>query len=216
MIVTQKKSPEEILKTLQNYKRVFLVGCGECATTCHSGGEKEVLDMKSYLESQGKKVTSWVVPDAPCISAQIKTAFAKNMAALRESEAILVMACGLGTQSVKENDRLGLEVLPALNSMFGSLMDSKGNLCEVCSNCGECILDQTGCVCPITRCSKGLLNGPCGGVIKGKCEVDRDRDCAWVLIYRELEKKGQLGKIKSISGPKDFSKTIRPHKISVS
>ena len=216
MIVTEKKPPEDISKMLNKYQRIFLVGCGECSATCHTGGEKEVLEMKAYLESQGKKVTAWAVPNAPCIAAQTKAAFAKNMPALKESEAILVMACGLGTQSVKENDRFGLDVLPALNSMFGTLMDQKGDFYEVCSNCGECVLDQTGCICPITRCSKGLLNGPCGGVIKGKCEVDRDRDCAWVLIYRELEKRGQLDKIRSVLKPKDYSKAARPHKIIMS
>ena len=216
MIVTQRKPLEEILNTLKDQNKVFLVGCGECSTTCHTGGEKEVLEMKQFLEAQGKKVTGWVIPNAPCIAAQTKTAFAQNMPALKDTQAILVMSCGLGVQSVKENDRLKLEVFPALNSMFGTLMDARGNFHEVCSNCGDCVLDKTGCICPITRCSKGLLNGPCGGVIKGKCEVDRDRDCAWVLIYKELERKGQLDKMKAISGPKDYSPTTKPHKVLVS
>lgn len=213
MIVTERKPLEEILKSLEKHAKVFLIGCGECSTTCHTGGEKEVLQMKQYLESQGKKVTGWVVPNAPCIAAQTKTAFAKELPALKESQAILVLSCGLGVQSVKQCDRFGLEVFPALNSMFGTLMDAKGNFCEVCSNCGECVLAMTGCICPITRCPKGLLNGPCGGVIKGKCEVDRERDCAWVLIYQELEKKGQLDKIKTICKPKDYSKTTKPQKV---
>ncbi|MDO8749316.1 MAG: methylenetetrahydrofolate reductase C-terminal domain-containing protein [Candidatus Omnitrophota bacterium] len=216
MIVTQRKPLEEILSILKDQNKVFLVGCGECSTTCHTGGEKEVLEMKQFLEAQGKKVTGWVIPNAPCIAAQTKTAFAQNMPALKDTQAILVMSCGLGVQSVKENDRLKLEVFPALNSMFGTLMDSKGSFYEVCSNCGDCVLDKTGCICPITRCSKGLLNGPCGGVIKGKCEVDRDRDCAWVLIYKELERKGQLDKMKALSAPKDYSKTTKPHKVLVS
>ena len=215
MIVTQRKPLEEVLNILKDQNKVFLVGCGECSTTCHTGGEKEVLEMKQLLEAQGKKVTGWVIPNAPCIAAQTKTAFAQNMPALRDTQAILVMSCGLGVQSVKENDRLKLEVFPALNSMFGTLMDARGNFQEVCSNCGECVLDKTGCICPITRCSKGLLNGPCGGVIKGKCEVDRDRDCAWVLIYKELERKGQLDKMKALSAPKDYSKTTKPHKALV-
>ena len=143
MIVTQKKSQEEILKMLSKHSKVFLIGCGECSTTCHTGGEKEVLEMKQCLESQGKKVTGWVIPNAPCIAAQTKAGFAQNMPALRDTQAILVLSCGLGVQSVKENDRFGLEVLPALNSMFGTLMDAKGNFHEVCSNCGECVLDQT-------------------------------------------------------------------------
>lgn len=216
MIVTQRKPLEEILNILKGQNNVFLVGCGECSTTCHTGGEKEVLEMKQFLEAQGKKVTGWVIPNAPCIAAQTKTAFAQNMPALKDTQAILVMSCGLGVQSVKENDRLKLEVFPALNSMFGTLMDSKGSFYEVCSNCGECVLDKTGCICPITRCSKGLLNGPCGGVIKGKCEVDRNRDCAWVLIYKELERKGQLDKMRALSAPKDYSKTTKPHKVLTS
>jgi len=216
MIVTQRKPSEEILNILKDQNKVFLIGCGECSTTCHTGGEKEVLEMKQFLEAQGKKVTGWVIPNAPCIAAQTKTAFAQNMPALKDTQAMLVMSCGLGVQSVKENDRLKLEVFPALNSMFGTLMDSKGSFYEVCSNCGDCVLDKTGCICPITRCSKGLLNGPCGGVIKGKCEVDRDRDCAWVLIYKELERKGQLDKMKALSAPKDYSKTTKPHKVLTS
>lgn len=215
MIVTQKKPQEEILNMLKKQDKVFLIGCGECSTTCHTGGEKEVLEMKQWLESQGKKVTGWVIPNAPCIAAQTKAGFAQNMPALRDTQAILVLSCGLGVQSVKENDRFGLEVLPALNSMFGTLMDAKGNFHEVCSNCGECVLDQTGCICPITRCPKGLLNGPCGGVMKGKCEVDRTRDCAWVLIYKELEKKGQLDKMKALSQAKDYGKAGKPHKVLV-
>lgn len=215
MIVTERKPLEEISEVLKGHKKVFLIGCGECSTTCHTGGEKEVLEMQAYLESQGKKVTGWNIPNAPCIAAQTKAAFARNMAALKDSDAILVMSCGLGVQSVKQNDRFGLAVYPALNSMFGTLMDAKGSFYEVCSNCGDCVLDQTGCICPVTRCSKGLLNGPCGGVIKGKCEVDRSRDCAWVLIYQELEKKGQLDKMKAISGPRNYSKSTKPHKVLV-
>ena len=215
MIVTKRKPLEEITGFLKGQDKVFIVGCGECSTTCHTGGEKEVVEMKQYLESQGKKVTGWVIPNAPCIAAQTKTAFAQNMPALKDTQAILVMSCGLGVQSVKACDRMGVEVLPACDSLFGTLMDAKGNFHEVCSNCGECVLDKTGCICPITRCPKGLLNGPCGGVIKGKCEVDRERDCAWVLIYKELEKKGQLDKIKELSKPKDYSKTTKPHKMLV-
>jgi hypothetical protein len=215
MIVTQKKPLEEVINSLKGKEKVFLIGCGECSTTCQTGGEKEVLEMKQHLESQGKKVTGWVIPNAPCIAAQVKTAFAKNIPALKDSQAILVLSCGLGAQSVKENERFGLAVVPALNSMFGTLVDAKGNFYEACSNCGECVLSQTGCICPITRCPKGLLNGPCGGVIKGKCEVDRNRDCAWVLIYQELEKRKELEKMKLISKPKDYGKTVKPQKVLV-
>ena len=101
-------------------------------------------------------------PSAPCIASQIKAELAKNLKILREAEAVVVLACGLGVQSLKENDRLGLAVLPGCNSLFGAVMDSQGVFHEKCSLCGECLLDITAGICPLTLCAKGLLNGPCG------------------------------------------------------
>lgn len=213
MIITEQKPFSEIIESLKKYQKIFLVGCGECATTCKTGGEAELLKMKMLLEEQGKTVSGMCIPGAPCVASQIKTESAKNIKALKEAEAILVLACGLGVQSVKENDRLGLVVLPACNTLFGAVMDAQGNFYEKCSLCGECVLDITGGVCPITLCAKGLLNGPCGGMDKGKCEVDKDKDCAWVLIYKELEKRKKLDDLKKIQAPKDFKKTTKPRKL---
>jgi hypothetical protein len=169
--------------------------------------------MQQELEKHGKTILGICIPDAPCVASQIKTEFAKNMKALKEAEAILVLACGLGVQSVKDNDRIGLAVLPGCNTLFGAVMDAQGNFYEKCSLCGECVLDITGGICPLTLCPKGLLNGPCGGVDRGKCEVDKDKDCAWVLIYKELEKKKKLNNLKEIQPAKDFKKTTKPHKL---
>lgn len=213
MIITEQKTIAEIIDSLKDYTKIFLVGCGECAATCKTGGEPELAKMKQLLEEAGKMVLGMCIPSAPCIAAQIKTELAKNIKALREAEAILVLACGLGVQSVKDNDRIGLTVLPACNTLFGAVLDSQGNFYEKCSMCGECVLDITGGICPITLCAKGLLNGPCGGVDKGKCEVDKDRDCAWVLIYKELEKKKKLATLKEIQPAKDFKKLTKPHKL---
>jgi len=213
MIITTQKSPEAILKSLQGYQKIFLVGCGECAATAKTGGEPELAAMKQQLQAAGKTVTGACMPSAPCLASQIKTELAKNMQALRQSEAILVLACGLGVQSVKDNDRLGLVVLPACDTICAAVMDAKGDFYEKCSLCGECVLEITAGICPITLCSKGLLNGPCGGMDKGKCEVDKDKDCAWVLIYKELEKKGKLATLKEIQGAKDFKKSTKPHKL---
>jgi hypothetical protein len=215
MIITEQKPFQEILESLKEYTKIFLVGCGECATTSKTGGEDELLKMKAQLETHGKTVLGMCIPSAPCVASQIKTELAKNMKALREAEAILVLACGLGAQSVKDNDRLGLVVLPGCNTLFGAVMDAQGNFYEKCSLCGECVLDVTGGICPITLCPKGLLNGPCGGMDKGKCEVDKDEDCAWVLIYKELEKRKKLDELKKIQEPKDFKKTTKPHKLIV-
>jgi ferredoxin len=213
MIITEQKPLEEIVKSLKVFNKVFLVGCGECATTCKTGGEAELLKIKELLQAQGKTVTGMCIPKAPCVASQIKTELAKNIKVLKDSEAVLILACGLGVQSVKDNDRMNLAVLPGCNSLCGALMDAKGDFYEKCSLCGECVLDFSAGICPITLCSKGLLNGPCGGMDKGKCEVDKDKDCAWVLIYRELEKKGRLPELKEIRAPKDFQKSNKPHKL---
>ena len=213
MIVTEQKALADILRSLEGCNKVFLVGCGECSATCQTGGEPEVSLMKAELQKHSKTVVGVCIPDAPCIAAKLKTELAKNIPALRQAEAILVLACGLGVQSVKDNDRLGLAVLPALHTVFGAVMDAKGDFYEKCSLCGDCVLDVTGGICPATLCAKGLLNGPCGGTNKGKCEVDRDRDCAWVLIYNELAKKNKLDKIRVIQRAKDHKKSGRPHKL---
>lgn len=213
MIVTEQKPLPEIIESLKGCAKIFLVGCGECATTCKTGGEPELNKIKADLEAAGKTVLGMCIPSAPCIAAQIKTELAKNIKTLRGADAILVLACGLGVQSVKDNDRTGIRVVPSCNTLFGATLDAQGNLYEKCSMCGECVLAVTGGICPVTLCPKGLLNGPCGGMNKGKCETDKERDCAWVLIYKEAEKKNRMEDFKKIQGPKNFKKGLKPQKI---
>ena len=211
MIITEQKSIKEIIDSLREYRKIFLIGCGECSTTCKTGGEDEVLQMKKLLEENDKVVTGFAIPKAPCIASQVKIELAKSMKALRDSEAILVLACGLGVQSIKDNDRLGLVIMPACDTQFLGIVDAKGDLYERCSACGECVLGVTAGICPITLCPKGLLNGPCGGMDKGKCEVDKEKDCAWVLIYKELQQQNHSQEFNKIRQPKDFKKMVRPH-----
>ena len=213
MIISQQKPLEELLFSLEGYKKIFLVGCGECATACKSGGELEIAKMQQELETAGKVITGSCIPSAPCIAAKLKTELAKNIKVLRQSEAALILACGLGVQSFKDNDRLDLAVLPALDTLFGAVLDAQGNFFEKCSMCAECVLNVTAGICPITLCPKSLLNGPCGGVNQCKCEVDNQRDCAWVLIYKELDKNKKLTSLKEIRKPKNFEKSARPHKL---
>ncbi|MDD5465632.1 MAG: methylenetetrahydrofolate reductase C-terminal domain-containing protein [Candidatus Omnitrophica bacterium] len=215
MIISRQKPLDKLLSGLKGYNKIFLIGCGECATTCKSGGEEEIFKMKKDLEKAGKIITGFCIPSAPCVAAKLKTELAKNLKTLRQSEAVLVLACGLGVQSFKDNDRIGLAVFPACDTIFGAVMDAQGNFFEKCSMCAECVLDETAGICPITLCPKGLLNGPCGGMNKGKCEVDNERDCAWVLIYKELEKNKKLESLKEIRGPKDFKKSMKPHKLTM-
>lgn len=216
MIVSRQKPQDEILELLGDYQRIFLVGCGECAATCKSGGKDEVIAMQKVLKEKGKFITGTCVPEAPCIAAQAKAELAKNSKAIREAEAVLVLSCGLGVQSIKDNERVGLSVLPGCDTLFGAVTDGRGDFYEKCSMCGECVLGFTLGICPITLCPKGLLNGPCGGMNKGKCEVDKDKDCAWVLIYRELEKKKALANMRKIREPKDYKRSTRPRRLAVS
>ncbi|PIQ87945.1 MAG: 5,10-methylenetetrahydrofolate reductase, partial [Candidatus Omnitrophica bacterium CG11_big_fil_rev_8_21_14_0_20_43_6] len=150
MIISQQKPWADLLSSLKGYSKIFLIGCGECATDCHSGGEPEVAKMQQLLEEAGKIITGSCIPSAPCVAAKLKTELAKNIKALRQSEAVLVLACGLGVQSVKDNDRLGLAVFPACDSLFGAVMDARGNFFEKCSMCAECVLAETAGICPIT------------------------------------------------------------------
>ncbi len=215
MIISQQKSLKDLLFSLKEYNKIFLVGCGECATACQSGGEPEIAKMQHQLEAAGKVITGSCIPSAPCVAAKLKTELAKNIKALTQSEAVLILACGLGVASFKDNDRLDLAVLPACDTLFGAVMDAQGNFFEKCSMCAECVLDSTEGICPITLCPKSLLNGPCGGVNQGKCEVGNQQDCAWVLIYRELDKKKKLALLKEIRAPRDFEKSARPHKLII-
>ncbi len=211
MIITEKKPSEELKESLKGYKRIFLIGCGECATACKTGGAAEILEAQKALEEMGKFITGTCIPQAPCLASQVKAELAKHSAALRESDAVLIFACGLGVQSVKDNSRLDLTVIPALDSVCGAVMDAKGSFIEKCSTCGECSLAQTAGICAVTLCPKGLANGPCGGVNKGKCELDPDKDCAWVLIYNELARKNRTKDMMSIRKARDFKKSVKPH-----
>lgn len=215
MIISKQKEIKDILKYLKDDKSIFLIGCGECSTTCKAGGEDEIKKIKGVLEKEGKVITGYAVPEAPCIAAKVKMELAKNKKAIESSDAILVMACGLGIQSVKENLRAAKRVHVGSDTLFMGALDSSGAFLEKCSACGDCVLELTALICPITRCPKSLLNGPCGGQDKGKCEVDKDRDCAWVLIYNELKKEGRLDLLKEIKPPKDYSKLTKPRQLKI-
>jgi hypothetical protein len=215
MIITEQKPLSEIMGSLAGKTKVFLVGCGDCAASCHTGGETQVAQMKKLLEQQGKTVTGMCVPDATCVAAKLKLATVKHMQAMRQAEAAVVLCCGLGVQSFKDNDRMNLAVVPGCNTMAGAVLDSQGNLWEKCAMCGQCVLGATAGICPVALCPKGILNGPCGGVNKGACELDPERDCAWVLIYKEAQKKNALEGLKKIQAPRDHKKAAKPHKLIV-
>lgn len=201
MIITRLKPEEEILGFLKEHRRIFIVGCGSCAEQCKTGGEEDVRAMSKKL---GEKVTGWVVPDETCNIPLVKRELRGCAGEIKDADAVLVMACGAGVSAVQE--AVKKRVYPALDTISLSNTLRQGDFVGRCSLCGECVLGETGGLCPVTLCPKGMLNGPCGGMGEGKCEVNPDEDCVWVKIY-------DLVKLKRIMGPKDYSKMQRSARI---
>jgi len=213
MIITEQKQYKDILKSLEGVDSVYIVGCGRCATSCETGGEEQVKAVAQKLRKDGKKVAGTHVVDAPCDERLVKKFSASEKAKIKKAKAVLVLACGAGAQTV--SDIIELPVYPALESLFLGKTKRHGEFYELCMMCGSCVLSETGGICPVARCSKHMLNGPCGGSNKGKCEVDPNLDCAWYLIFKRLEASGQLEKMKKIQTPKDYSAVIRPRKVEI-
>ena len=200
--ITAQKSFDEIETSLSEAEKIYLVGCGTCATMCHTGGKSEVLEMKDKLEAAGKQVTGWMVIPTAC-DELTRDALAESAKDIEAADCILVMTCAFGVQTVTLY--LDKPVYPALNTLFIGREESPGYFTEVCMQCGSCVLAQTAGICPLVRCAKSLLNGPCGGSVDGKCEIDPDTSCAWQMIYDRLAALGQLDKLEEIQPVKDWS-----------
>jgi len=213
MIITRKKPLEELLNALEGFNKLFLVGCGECSTVCQTGGETELEDMKQVLEENGKTVVGAYVARSACHILEVKRDLRQFKDKAKEADAFIGMSCGAGVQTLAEI--LKKPVFTSNDTMFLGNIKRFGQFSEFCSLCGNCILNETGGICPVTRCPKGLLNGPCGGMNKGKCEVDSDNDCVWVAIYNRMKETGRLDKLKESQAPKDYSTARGPrtHKI---
>lgn len=205
--ITRQKPFEETENQLRGFERVFIVGCGTCATMTATGGQEQVSEMKERLGASGKLVTGWTVIPTAC-DEMAEATMEENREALRYADCILVMACALGVQRLAST--MKQPVIPALDTLFIGLEESPGDFREVCSQCGRCVLGQTAGICPLTACHKGLLNGPCGGTNNGKCEVDKEKDCAWTLIYRRLEEQGRLDLMRAYQPARDFNVMPRP------
>ena len=212
IMITEQKPMEEVSQFLDKCHKVYLIGCGTCATTLHTGGKSEVLEMKRQLEDAGKKVANWMVIPTTC-DTLTKEALAENAGDIEAADCILVMSCAFGVQMVAlYSDK---PVYPALNTLFLGMEESPGRFTEICMQCGECVIGQYAGICPVTGCAKGLLCGPCGGSKGGKCEQEPEHDCVWILIYERLKKLGMLDKLKGFAAPKDYSKMKRPRQLEV-
>ena len=187
--ITRQKPFDEIAQLLGNFGRMYIVGCGTCTTMTRTGGREEVLAMKERLQSLGKMATGWTVIPTAC-DEMTEVTLRENNKAIQNASCILAMTCALGVHKVSLY--IDKPVIPALDTLFIGVEERPGDFREVCAQCGQCILGDTAGICPITACHKHLLNGPCGGTNKGKCEVDKEKDCAWTLIYQRLKEQGRL------------------------
>ena len=214
MIISENKPMEEILNFLDNAQKIVLIGCKQCAATCKSGGEEEVLKMKDELESEGKEVLGYVILDPACNLLKSKKDLKSLKNELSDADAVLSLACGDGTQTIVKNLKK-TPVYPGNNTMFIGETKRVGEFEEACKACGECELGWTGGICPVTMCAKGLINGACGGAKNGKCEINSENDCAWIKIYERLNDINQLENLLEIRPMKDYSKQNNPRSLSL-
>ena len=212
MIVGERKPLEQIEAMLEGFDKILIAGCGTCVAVSMAGGEKEVEELAVQLRMKGKLEGRKRTIDEITVTRQCDREYLDVLAKhLDDYDVVLSTACGAGVQFLAEryDDKL---VLPALNTLFIGVAEGAGVWTQRCMACEDCVLDQTGGVCPMTICAKNLLNGPCGGTDAGKCEVDGEKDCAWTLIYRKLEKLGRLDYMRKIQPPKDYSVMTKPGK----
>ena len=204
MIVGEQKPIKEIKETVGQYKKLLILGCGTCVKTCFAGGEDEVAVLASALRLAFKKDGKEIKIEEFTVERQCEDEFIQEAApSIGHNDAVLSLACGAGVQAIAE--RYGkTPVLPGINTTFIGIQEHPGLFVEECSGCGDCVLATFGGICPVTRCSKKLLNGPCGGSQNGKCEVNPDIDCAWQLIIDRLTTLGQLDNLKKYIPPKDW------------
>jgi len=206
MLISEQKPLEEILDYLDGERNIFLIGCKGCAEGCESGGEKQVLEMKHTLEGQNKTIGGFSIIDMVCNETLTRIKLKIHQKEIKAADSILVLTCGVGVQTVA--GVVDKAVHPGCNTLSSGGAHAEWKEAERCLECGDCMLEFTGAICPIARCSKHLLNGPCGGSQGGKCEVDPSIPCAWQLIIERLTKLGQLDKLEKIVAPKNWSVSL--------
>ncbi len=205
MIVAEKKPIEEIIEEVKDFRKILIAGCNECVTVCEAGGKKEVgilaSALRMYFMNEGKKVDI----DEVTLERQCDHEYLEEIRGQADQyDVILSLACGVGVQFMAEK-YFNIPVLPGVNTCFLGAAEERGVWSERCQACGQCILGKTAGICPISRCAKRLLNGPCGGSTKGKCELSKEIDCAWQLIIDRLKELDRLDEYEKIMPIKDWS-----------
>jgi ferredoxin len=204
MIVAEQKPLDEIKQLVSGYDKVLVLGCGTCVTVCFAGGEKEVGILASSLRMATRLDGVQTEFLEATVQRQCEYEYNEAIAELLpQVDAVLSVACGIGVQTMNEQYP-GIQTLPGLNTTFLGQPTEQGVWEERCQACGDCVLGTTGGICPIARCAKSLLNGPCGGSQEGVCEVDPETPCAWQEIYDRMSALGKLDLLLELNTMKDW------------
>jgi ferredoxin len=205
MIVAERKPIEEIIGFVKDCKKILIVGCNECVTVCYAGGKKEVGILASALKMAFTKEGKDLEITEVTLERQCDHEYLEEIRNIVEDyDAVISLACGVGVQFMAEK-YLRTPIFPGVNTCFMGVTEERGVWSERCQACGQCILGQTAGICPISRCAKRLLNGPCGGSTNGKCEINKEIDCAWQLIIDRLKELGRLDDYDVLVPIKDWS-----------
>ncbi len=208
MIVAERKRIPELVDILKEHKNILVLGCGTCVTVCLAGGEREVSIISSALRIASRLRGLDFNIEEMTIERQCDNIFIEQAAgAVAKNDAVLSLGCGAGVQAIAERFP-GKPVYAGLNTRFLGILEERGVWTEKCAACGACVLHEYGGICPVTRCAKHMLNGPCGGSREDRCEVRPDRPCAWQLIYARLKSINQLERLRKLTPPKDWNPSL--------
>jgi ferredoxin len=202
--MAQPKPIEEIINEIKDFDNILVAGCDGCVTICEAGGMKEVEILASalrmYFTNRQKKIE---IGEVSLTRQCDKEYLAELKDRIGAYDAVVSIACGAGVQFMVEMYNK-MRIFPGVNTCFIGVTEEKGVWTERCQACGACILASTGGICPVARCSKRILNGPCGGSSNGKCEIDKKVPCGWQLIYERLKELGELKRFEEPASAKDW------------
>lgn len=204
MIVADQKPLNEILKMVQKHNKIFIIGCNGCVTVCNAGGLREVEILSSSIKLARKKQGNDIEIDIKVLERQCDIAYIEEISSVvNDYDAVISMACGVGPQFLSEmyNNQI---FYPGLNTTFFGGATQHGVWEERCAGCGTCAIHNFDGICPIARCAKSLMNGPCGGSSNGTCEVNQDLECIWDVIVRKKIGAGKLNDLVGVKGFKDW------------
>jgi len=208
MIVAQRKSIPELMSIVERHRKVLVLGCGTCVTVCLAGGQREVGIIASALRMAARLNNLPLEVEELTIERQCDNVFLEQAAeAVKKVDAVVSLGCRAGVQALAERF-LDKPVYAGLDTAFIGILEERGIWTEKCAACGACVLHLYGGICPVTRCAKHMLNGPCSGSREDRCEVDAGRPCAWQLIYKRLKDSGQLDRLKEIRPPKNWKPSL--------